>query len=108
MTLFASFNLPRHIAPSLPDSMDTVISRLSFAQIVTPAAMQAFGTPLHLFALDLYNRNGRLTWRHRVQMVRTNWVSATLARMCRIIPAYGFGGVVNMKVRTRLMERYAD
>jgi len=34
-----------------------------------------------------------------------NWAVSTAARICRIVPAFGVGGVVNVKVRKGLMER---
>lgn len=104
LTLFATFNLPQLVAPSLPSSMDAAVDRLSIAQLVMPAAMQAFATPLHLLGLDLYSRNGKVPWRDRVSRVSSTWVPATLARMCRIIPAYGLGGIVNTRVRSQLMD----
>jgi hypothetical protein len=32
------------------------------------------------------------------------WAKASVARMCRVVPAYGFGAVVNGRVREELME----
>jgi hypothetical protein len=37
--------------------------------------------------------------------VRKNWAISAGARICRIVPAFGVGGVVNMKVRRSLMTR---
>ena len=105
LTIFATFNLPQLVAPSLPESMDVVVSRLSVCQFVLPAAMQVFATPLHLTGLDLYNRAGPIPWRSRLQRVCINWMPASMARMCRIIPAYGLGGVVNTNMRRNLMEK---
>ena len=104
LTLFATFNCPQMVAPFLPKSMDVVVSRLTIAQVTLPAAMQTLATPLHLLALDLYNRNGKVPWRDRMKRVIRTYTPATLARMCRIVPAYGLGGVVNLRVRSRLMN----
>lgn len=38
-------------------------------------------------------------------MVRGTWGVSCLARMGRIVPAFGVGGVVNMRVRRGLMGR---
>ena len=103
LTLFATFNLPQLIAPSLPPSMDEAINRLTLAQLVSPAAMQIFATPLHLLGLDLYNRIGQVPWQDRMRRVGSTCFQTTVARMCRIIPAYGLGGVVNTNVRNRLI-----
>ena len=104
MTIFASFNLPPLIAPLLPlsHSVEKQISRASAAQFLAPAAIQLFSTPLHLWGLDLYNRPG-VSWKARVGQVGKNWIGSSFARMCRIVPAFGVGGVVNGGVRRNLM-----
>ncbi|KAI4230457.1 MAG: hypothetical protein L6R36_000086 [Xanthoria steineri] len=107
MTVFASFNLPPLVAPMVSAEVEKVVSRASLTQILTPAAMQVFTTPLHLWGLDLYNRPGA-SLAERVRQVGKNWAGSTLARMGRIIPAFGFGGVINAKVRRRLMEKLED
>ncbi|EHK17926.1 uncharacterized protein TRIVIDRAFT_45121 [Trichoderma virens Gv29-8] len=110
LTIFASFNLPPLLAPwmdtRLSDSMRRYVSGLTAAQFIAPASVQLLSTPVHLLGLDMYNRpNGG--WRQRWQVVRSNWLISTAARMCRIIPAFGVGGVVNMKTRRHLMEKIA-
>ncbi|KAL7786334.1 hypothetical protein V8C37DRAFT_392367 [Trichoderma ceciliae] len=107
LTIFASFNLPPLLAPwidsRLSDKMRSHISGLTTAQFLAPASVQLFSTPIHLLGLDMYNRpNG--SWRERWDVVRSNWLVSTGARMCRIIPAFGVGGIVNLKMRQRLME----
>lgn len=107
MTIFASFNLPPLIAPLLPlsEGVEKNISRASTAQFLAPAAIQLASTPLHLLGLDLYNRSARLGWGARWTKVRKDWFMSSLARMCRIIPAFGVGGVVNARVRKSLIGR---
>lgn len=104
MTIFASFNLPPLIAPLLPLSTEAEknISRASAAQFLAPAGIQIFSTPLHLWGLDLYNRPG-VGVRQRVVRVMRDWGGSTVARMGRIVPAFGVGGVVNAKVRRGMM-----
>jgi len=46
---------------------------------------------------------GRLALSDRVRTVARLWPKASTARMCRVIPAYGFGAVVNSKMRAGLM-----
>ncbi|KAL6872802.1 hypothetical protein J3F83DRAFT_731049 [Trichoderma novae-zelandiae] len=110
LTIFASFNLPPLLAPwmdaRLSDSLRRNVSGLTAAQFLAPASVQLLSTPLHLLGLDMYNRP-RGTWRQRWQVVRANWLVSTAARMCRIVPAFGVGGVVNMKTRRHLIERVA-
>ncbi|KAL8951075.1 MAG: hypothetical protein Q9222_002915 [Ikaeria aurantiellina] len=104
LTIFASFNLPPRLAPMLSDQVENVMSRASLAQILAPAAVQIVSTPLHLSGLDLYNRPG-VPLIDRSRQVGRHWVGSTFARMGRIIPAFGFGGVMNTHVRRRLMEK---
>lgn len=108
MTIMFSFNIPPRIAPYMPTN--PLMSKESSAQFLAPTACQLLSTPLHLFGLDLYNRgkaaNGaKLKWGDRWKMIKKNYVQSAAARMCRIIPAFGFGGVANTGVRRSLMER---
>lgn len=115
MTIFASFNLPSIIAPKLAHLpppvqqkfkriISTESGRMNTAQFLTPAAMQIFSTPIHLLGLDLFNRQGKLGWGERISRVTRDWGVSALARMGRIIPAFGVGGVVNARVRRGFME----
>ena len=107
LTIFASFNLPPIIAPSLPlsEAAERYVSRASVAQFLAPAGIQLVSTPLHLLGLDNYNRNGGTPFLDRLREVRKNWLKSSLARMCRIIPAFGIGGVVNIRMRRNLMQK---
>lgn len=116
MTIFASFNLPAIIAPKLAELpppvrerfkriLSTESGRMNTAQFVTPAAMQIVSTPIHLLGLDLYNRQGKLSIGERLSRVTRDWGVSAVARMGRIVPAFGVGGVVNAKVRRDLMQR---
>jgi hypothetical protein len=111
MTIFASFNLPPLLAPKLEEKMSAEVrkyaSAATVAQFVTPAAVQIVSTPLHLLGLDLYNRPGVVLFGQdgRAGRVVRDWAKSALARMGRIIPAFGVGGVVNTKVRRNLMGK---
>ncbi|KZF25483.1 hypothetical protein L228DRAFT_244330 [Xylona heveae TC161] len=115
LTIFASFNLPPKLAPLLPmtDEVEKVMSRATAAQFITPAACQLVSTPIHLLGLDLFNRpNGAgglgakaLSWSQRWSKIRQDWLTSSIARMCRIVPAFGVGGVVNADLRRKLMAR---
>ena len=104
MTIFASFNLPPLIAPLLPlsERVEKQMSRASAAQFLAPAGIQLLSTPLHLWGLDLYNRPG-MSWSQRLGRVSRDWLGSSLARMGRIVPAFGVGGVVNGRVRRRML-----
>ena len=116
LTIFASFNLPPLIAPQLahlPPALKKQFSRIlsteagrnNTAQFLAPAAMQLFSTPVHLLGLDLFNRQGRLGFAERFARVTRDWGVSAFARMGRIVPAFGVGGVVNGNVRRNLIGR---
>jgi hypothetical protein len=88
----------------MSDEVKKYVGAASVAQFVTPAAVQILSTPLHLLGLDLYNREG-VSKGERARRVARDWFKSSLARMGRIIPAFGVGGVVNTKVRRDLMAR---
>ena len=70
----------------------------TLAQLITPVSMQILSTPLHLLGLDIYNRESAVS-KERVSFIQQEYVKTTLARMARIFPAFGVGGVVNKYVR---------
>ncbi|OJD12757.1 hypothetical protein AJ78_06697 [Emergomyces pasteurianus Ep9510] len=111
MTIFASFNLPTLLSPHIPDILaSTPSSKTALAQFSIPASVQLFSTPLHLLGLDLYNRQppGGLPAADRWARIKRDWAPSVMARIGRIVPAYGFGGVVNTKFRMTLMESLED
>jgi hypothetical protein len=111
-TIFASFNVPPLMGPwlnqRLSEDFKKRMSGATVAQFVAPAVVQTMSTPLHLLGLDLYNKpsggkDGVVTARDRWLAVRRNWAVSVAARICRIVPAFGVGGVVNTKLRKSLM-----
>jgi hypothetical protein len=68
--------------------------------------MQFASTPMHLLGLDLYNRQppGGLGWRERASRIRRDYVPSCFARMGKIVPAYGVGGVANVRLRAAMMQ----
>ncbi|KAH6634830.1 hypothetical protein B0J18DRAFT_31926 [Chaetomium sp. MPI-SDFR-AT-0129] len=109
LTIFASFNVPPLLGPALSGRLGPEIQRYvsgqTMAQFAAPAMVQLASTPVHLWGLDIYNRPTVTCWRDRWAVVRKNWAVSTAARICRIVPAFGVGGVVNYKMRRGLMEK---
>lgn len=102
MTILASFSLPPILSEQL--QRNTSIKKETadtFTQLITPVTMQLFSTPLHLYGLDLYNRNSAVSTSDRISFIRREYVKTTLARMARILPAFGIGGVVNKYIRKK-------
>lgn len=108
LTVFASFNLPPMIAPHLPlhllgPAIERSVSSANVAQFLAPVAVQVVSTPIHLLGLDLYNRP-TANVSARLAKISSEWFVSCVARMGRILPAFGVGGVVNSSVRRNLME----
>lgn len=109
MTILASFSLPGLISVRLQDQFKiTKLSADTAAQLATPVSMQILSTPLHLFGLDMYNRSGNVSTTDRIAFIHREYVKTTLARMARIFPAYGIGGVVNKLVRKNGSEKLSE
>lgn len=101
MSILASFSLPGLVATQMQNKVgmskgtsDTI------AQLITPVTMQIFNTPFHLLGLDLYNREDAQMSKRR-QFMQREYFKTMLARMARIFPAYGIGGVVNKSIRKK-------
>lgn len=71
---------------------------MAIAQLTSPLLIQIFVTPLHLFGLDIYNREGK-SFGDRARNVRGLYLSALSMRMIRFLPAYGIGGIINRELR---------
>ena len=98
MTILASFTLPGIISKEMQNTGYGKESSDAIAQLFTPVSMQILSTPLHLHGLDLYNRDIATTG-ERIKFIGQEYVKTTLARMARIFPAFGVGGVINKYVR---------
>lgn len=100
MTILASFSLPGLISERMQNTMNIgKTSADNIAQLITPVSMQVLSTPLHLFGLDLYNRESVSSSNERTEFIKKEYIKTTLARMARIFPAFGVGGVINKMIR---------
>ena len=98
LTIGAAFTVPQLVAASLVSSgaMDQAHASEA-AQMLSPVGMQLFCTPLHLAALNRFNFPSA-TLGERLANVASLAPSSTLARMARMAPAYGIGGLMNTKL----------
>jgi hypothetical protein len=74
------------------------------SQLIAPCAVQFLSSPLHLYGMDRYNRP-QLTHADapsRRQFIQREYVKTTLARIARIFPAFGIGGVANRYLRHQI------
>ncbi|KAL7751324.1 hypothetical protein RI367_003184 [Sorochytrium milnesiophthora] len=107
MTMGASFTLPNTVSQQLRQASPGVSKGQAdfLAQLLLPCAMQVVSTPMHLTALDLYNRPN-CTAPQRYAFVRQQYFAALGARIGRILPAYGVGGNLNRALRTQLKSQF--
>jgi hypothetical protein len=101
LTIAASFNAPSYVANYFQEQGWTSSEKTAsvIAQLLCPAAVQFVSTPIHLYALDLYNRP-TVTFGMRGQLIKNEYFKSTLARVGRIGPAFGIGGVGNSYFRS--------
>ena len=100
MTVFASFILPDIASKYLAQNKITKIdSAYYFTQLLCPVSIQLISTPLHLYGLDLYNRQN-ISFRDRLSFIKKEYVKTAIARMSRILPAFGIGGIINKRIKT--------
>ncbi|KAJ3212913.1 hypothetical protein HDU82_003396, partial [Entophlyctis luteolus] len=98
LTMAAAFTFPPMLSKKL--QREGVSRRVSdvACQLMLPCLFQFVTTPVHLLGLDFYNRpnnadaGGRAG---RFAAVAKEYLPSTFARMGRILPAFGFGGVIN-------------
>ncbi|KAK5048276.1 hypothetical protein LTR84_005946 [Exophiala bonariae] len=112
LTIYACFVCPPILSArleELPDSVKDQLllgkpeARARISQLILPVMVQFVSTPIHLFALDLYNRShAGLGFADRLARVGRDLPAAVPTRMMRILPAFGVGGVLNTEMRGAL------
>lgn len=106
LTVGASFNAPKSVAKKLESDAGVEPSRAKMiAQLLCPALVQFVSTPLHLLGLDLYNNKAANAAQH-VRFVQREYVKSAIARIGRIGPAFGIGGVGNAYCRENLRAAF--
>ncbi|KAJ5720007.1 hypothetical protein N7493_006885 [Penicillium malachiteum] len=101
VTIFGSFTLAPRLSSMIPDEITASHPQAKpvISQLTVPVLSQLVATPLHLLGLDLYTRQGVPLVDRMVQSQRY-LPSATVVRCIRIIPAFGFGCLANMELRS--------
>ncbi|KNC76505.1 hypothetical protein SARC_10996 [Sphaeroforma arctica JP610] len=104
-TIGASFSLPVKVADHMHDEYGYDRKRALFAaQLLCPMAVQLVSTPMHLLGLDLYN-NKTATTSQRASFVGREYLKSTAARISRIAPAFGIGGISNRHFRESTIRK---
>mmetsp|Transcript_8437 Transcript_8437/g.11334 ORF Transcript_8437/g.11334 Transcript_8437/m.11334 type:complete len:378 (-) Transcript_8437:384-1517(-) len=105
MVMGSSFVLPEMVSETLKEGTSmTKQDALRLSQFLCPVLTQVFASPLQLLGLDFYNRPLRemsfgKTIFERSRFVGQNFSSVTAARVARMAPAYGIGGIGNTYFR---------
>ncbi|KAI9320942.1 hypothetical protein BX666DRAFT_1851581 [Dichotomocladium elegans] len=100
LTIAASFTAPPLVAQWLQENQSASQKNAHVtAQLICPATVQFVSTPFHLLGLDLYNRPGASPFQ-RFHFVRSEYLKSAFARVGRIGPAFGIGGVGNTYFRS--------
>ena len=99
LTIGASFNLPPKVSMMMQEhyGYSKVFSDTS-AQLIIPCAAQLLSSPLHLLGMDLYNQPSN-NISGRCRFIVKEYLKTTAARIGRIFPAFGIGGVANKSLR---------
>jgi hypothetical protein len=99
ITVASAFTLPQIFAKSLESKLGvSERGSLTIAQLASPLLVQVIVTPLHLFGLDIYNREGK-KFGDRVKYLKGLYSNTLGMRMVRFMPAYGIGGIINNELR---------
>jgi hypothetical protein len=110
----SSFILPDIVSNQLVESYEMDRSRaLHLCQLGLPVAAQLVAGPFHFLGLDLFNRNldHKSTAEAIVDRSRKLYQGigpVVAARMARIAPGYGIGGVLNTKWRNAWREHLIE
>jgi hypothetical protein len=101
LTITSSFVLKHDFKTYLQEQCG--LSRTSAdaaASFMVPMAAQLVSSPLHVVALDLYQRPS-VEAGARWDIVKKQFVSTCTGRVLRVIPAFGIGGFVNDMLKER-------
>ncbi|OQS05834.1 hypothetical protein THRCLA_02077 [Thraustotheca clavata] len=104
LTVGASFIAPPYLSKKFQEHGQTPSTSNSLAQLICPMMVQFVSTPLHLLSLDLYNHKDSST-NKRMSFISREYFKSTAARVARVVPAFGFGGIGNKYFRDSMREK---
>lgn len=102
LTIGAGFTFPAMLASYFTEKniiKDPITADVT-SQLMVPIMAQTLLTPIHLLALDMYNRKG-VNMLARAEKVGHLYAEGTSLRMMRVLGAYGLAGISNTAIRTR-------
>lgn len=93
------------VLPENEGKVKLPLSPVDTAQIVTPALLQFLTTLMHITAIRYRQTYPHFSWTDLSESLKSTYLSSTLLRMCRIVPAFGIGGIMNREMRSALLDR---
>lgn len=101
----ASFVMPRMLAPYVSTALPQLVGRASdvACQLMSPPICELVNTPIHLLALDLYNRPN-CTGMERAQRVWKQYPTSVMVRIMRVLCAFSLGGISNRVMRGMFLQ----
>jgi hypothetical protein len=87
--------------------VETTFNAEVIASLSVPVVANVCSAPLHILALDQYNRpsaESRSRWEHMRRELR----GVTFARCLRVVPAFGLGSFSNTQLRRYLLGKAED
>ena len=111
LTCIAAFTIAPMVSDYLreryrQDQLPLRLSANDWGQIVTPAVLQMATTVVHITGIRYHRTQGNLSMGELAKSLKDNYVSATLLRVARIIPAFGIGGIFNRQTRYGLLDKW--
>ncbi|CBZ30696.1 conserved hypothetical protein [Leishmania mexicana MHOM/GT/2001/U1103] len=100
--------LPQASDAILPENEGKVrlpISCVDTAQMLTPALLQFLTTLMHITAIRYRQMYPHFSLKDLSDSMRSTYISSTLLRICRIMPAFGIGGIMNRELRSSLLDK---
>jgi len=107
MVIGSSFILPEYMSNSIQKLTDQDrTTSLQISQLTCPLLAQVVATPAQMLGLDFYNRpltnlSLRAAALDRIRFQFRNFSSILGARIIRIAPSYGIGGIGNTHFREK-------
>ncbi|KAJ5657439.1 uncharacterized protein N7484_001088 [Penicillium longicatenatum] len=106
VTIFGSFTLAPKLSAAIPDSITShPQAKPIISQLTVPVLTQFVATPLHLLGLNLYMQQHAVPLVDRVVQSQKYLASTTVVRCIRILPAFGFGCLANLELRSFLHSK---
>ena len=100
LTVLSSFVLPKYASKWLVSHGYSKRSSATVSQLMAPCLIQIISVPMHLLGMDYYNSRSKTT-SERIQFIKREYFKTLGARVGRIFPAFGVGGVTNTWMRSQ-------